>query len=336
MSFPLKEQLSMLYEKLDASISGSSIHNRTTLLAALSYLVTWIIYFIVLICGLCYGRIGIPRRTEFDPLDRRLIFPYVSEPDTFTPVWQLVIWSVLAPLIMMAIFTFKFTRTFSLKQRLIMFHRFMLALMCSISLELFVVSCIKNVASVARPDIISRCEPANYTNSRTPIGISFCNQSNQQILYEGFRSFPSGHSATVFASMTVQSLYSITVLQLYDHKGFAWKFIFCILYPLTVALVISFSRVSDNRHRVSDVLAGSVIGIISGISAFTFYFPWHQSLELKEGRMQHQKRIKRHNIDRKMQHPLLPVSYHQPIKAFNSINSIPKISNSKARRTQSY
>lgn len=337
MAVVLGEHLNTLFEKIVTRVSKTT-HSKTTFSTVLSYLVTWTIYFIILICGLLYGRIGVPRRTEFDPLDRKLIFPYVLESDTFAPLWQLVIWAILIPLIMMAIFTFMLTQSISVKSRLILFHRLMVALMCAISLELFVVSSIKNVASVARPDIISRCELKSLQDSRSTVGLSFCNQHDEQILYEGFRSFPSGHSSIVFASSTVQSLYSMAVLNLNDHNGFAWKFIFCILYPLTIALVISFSRVSDNRHRVSDVLAGSIIGIISGISAYTFYFPGFHAFKFNWSRFRLQRSFPENalNIENQLPASLLPIGYNRNMDTSGQFNNLQRDIRVDDRRLHSY
>jgi len=67
--------------------------------------------------------------------------------------------------------------------------------------------------------------------------------------FQGFdyTSFPSGHSATAFAIATVlATIYRKTV----------WVPVLCY----TMAAGAAFSRVYDNKHWISDVLVGSVIG----------------------------------------------------------------------------
>jgi membrane-associated phospholipid phosphatase len=62
-------------------------------------------------------------------------------------------------------------------------------------------------------------------------------------------SFPSGHSATTFASATV--------LQ----RHFGWK----VGVPAyAVASLVATSRIRDNRHYLSDVVFGATIGMVAG------------------------------------------------------------------------
>lgn len=72
----------------------------------------------------------------------------------------------------------------------------------------------------------------------------------------GFTSFPSGHSNTSFSAALV----------------------FAYLYPplspayFILAGFIAFSRVAINKHYLSDVLAGSALGLISAFAAWELYF----------------------------------------------------------------
>jgi undecaprenyl-diphosphatase len=62
-------------------------------------------------------------------------------------------------------------------------------------------------------------------------------------------SFPSGHTATAFASATVLSAYAPR-----------WRVPFFVL-----AVLIAFSRIYDGMHYPTDVLAGAVLGVLVGL-----------------------------------------------------------------------
>lgn len=62
-------------------------------------------------------------------------------------------------------------------------------------------------------------------------------------------SFPSGHASTAFAWATVA------------HSHYGWK---AGVPSYLAASAISLSRISNNKHNLSDVLAGATIGIITG------------------------------------------------------------------------
>jgi len=66
----------------------------------------------------------------------------------------------------------------------------------------------------------------------------------------GDDSFPSGHTADSFASAT------------FIQQRYGWKW----AIPAYVgAIFVGYSRVESDKHFVEDVLAGAVIGIISGL-----------------------------------------------------------------------
>jgi membrane-associated phospholipid phosphatase len=73
----------------------------------------------------------------------------------------------------------------------------------------------------------------------------------------GFASLPSGHSITVFTTLTV-------LLFAFMPKVLKYKFlwIFCIII---LGLCIVFTRVGVGAHHPLDVIFGSIIGYISGL-----------------------------------------------------------------------
>ena len=65
----------------------------------------------------------------------------------------------------------------------------------------------KNAVGRPRPDLIARCIPEAGTPEHKLVTFSVCTQTNEHILQEGWRSFPSGHSSFAFAGLGFLSLY---------------------------------------------------------------------------------------------------------------------------------
>ncbi|REH00091.1 phosphatase PAP2 family protein [Flavobacterium aquicola] len=80
---------------------------------------------------------------------------------------------------------------------------------------------------------------------------------------KSYRSFPSGHTASVFAMSTI--------LTNYFKKRY--------LYPLLLlfAVTIGYSRIYLAQHFLIDVLAGAIIGVLSG----TFCILWYSKNKIK-------------------------------------------------------
>jgi membrane-associated phospholipid phosphatase len=69
-----------------------------------------------------------------------------------------------------------------------------------------------------------------------------------------FNSFPSGHTATAFAT-------ALLLAPVFKNKRWAW------LLPL-IPFFVAYSRVYLAQHFVTDVLGGMAIGIITAIVSF--------------------------------------------------------------------
>ena len=69
-------------------------------------------------------------------------------------------------------------------------------------------------------------------------------------------SFPSGHSATAFSVATLLAI-------LYPR----WRF-----GALFGGILVAFSRIVLAQHYISDVIAGSFLGIVSTVLLYNFYF----------------------------------------------------------------
>jgi len=86
------------------------------------------------------------------------------------------------------------------------------------------------------------------------------------ISHGGFSSFPSGHTTSIFTLITIL----ISRLQ---------NSLACVLFFI-VALVVGYSRIYLGQHFLEDVLAGSVLGVLTGILIvhFTRHKQWNFKL----------------------------------------------------------
>ena len=64
-----------------------------------------------------------------------------------------------------------------------------------------------------------------------------------------------------FSSMWYLSLFLVNFLDTFDEDGHPWK-LFMASLPSCGAVFVAASRVSDYWHHPTDVLAGSILGII--------------------------------------------------------------------------
>jgi undecaprenyl-diphosphatase len=75
----------------------------------------------------------------------------------------------------------------------------------------------------------------------------------------GWRSFPSGHSASAFALAAVLSLYTR-------------RKTVCVL-SIAIALCTAYSRIYLGHHFLTDVLGGSATGVLCAVLSFLWYKP---------------------------------------------------------------
>ena len=72
---------------------------------------------------------------------------------------------------------------------------------------------------------------------------------NRQRPYGGDHSFPSGHTATSFMTATML------------HKEYGWRSPWFSIGGYTIAALTGVSRIMNNAHWMSDVVAGAAIGV---------------------------------------------------------------------------
>lgn len=147
----------------------------------------------------------------------------------------------------------------------------------------------KTLVGAARPDFLSRCQPANQnslTFDAALVGMGLptafaCTQTDQGILDDGYQAFPSGHSSAAFSLTVYASAYLIwcfTMRKPWDPDMGNWTFSrrfksdlgslagrFWMLCMLSFAWGVSISRVIQGQHSRADILAGAFLGTLVAV-----------------------------------------------------------------------
>jgi membrane-associated phospholipid phosphatase len=125
----------------------------------------------------------------------------------------------------------------------------------SLCITLLVTEALKVSVARPRPNFFSYC---GFDNESQRCGGPASHRRDARL------SFPSGHASNAFAAGTWMSLF----IGAFQKGGELWL-VLIRLVPVGVATFIAATRITDYMHHVSDVVAGSVIGIGVGALVFT-------------------------------------------------------------------
>ncbi|XP_075250308.1 phospholipid phosphatase 1-like [Convolutriloba macropyga] len=127
---------------------------------------------------------------------------------------------------------------------------------------------VKHAAGRLRPNFVSVCDPAACKSSNLSEGSALtqlyvlhadCLSDDHDAIADSRRSFPSGHSSCAFYIFVFTAIY----LQQTLSRSCLAK---CLLLPLAqatsllFAVLVAVSRVCDNKHHYTDVIAGALLG----------------------------------------------------------------------------
>ena len=136
---------------------------------------------------------------------------------------------------------------------------------------------LKNLVGRYRPDWLDRCSPSDpgtisidsfgATSSENPACTNAVVSASK--LEDGHKSFPSGHSSVAFSLGTVVVFHAgwwmaKSSRDLWSSPLLATMLELWMALQVSWAVGVASSRVIDNKHHVSDVVAGGMIGLLFG------------------------------------------------------------------------
>lgn len=209
-----------------------------------------------------------PFERQFTINDLTLSHPF-TEHERVTDK-MLFVYSFVLPLLTAAIMIAIFGDP---KHRLYLVYISVLGLSLSVSLTSLFTNFIKNWIGRLRPDFLVRCQP----KKGLPIDTLFyasevCTSKFPDVLLDGFRATPSGHSSQSFAGLGYFYLWLCGQLLTESQSTGLWRKIFAFI-PLLGASLIALSRTQDYRHHFVDVILGSILGYAIGHFTYHRYFP---------------------------------------------------------------
>jgi diacylglycerol diphosphate phosphatase/phosphatidate phosphatase len=102
--------------------------------------------------------------------------------------------------------------------------------------------------------------------------------ASEDWIWEGQKSFPSGHASISFAGMTWITLYLRAAFGVANNVHVTVPALIAAS-PLVISTWVSISRVRDRWHNTDDIAVGALIGIVSALVVW-----WHYRLHRAGGR----------------------------------------------------
>lgn len=193
-----------------------------------SYVLDWIIIIVFAAAGGFLSFVH-PHHRPFSLLNQDISFPLIH--DEAVPIWMLGVVAFVVPGIIIALITLIFvpggnarrtmTRSQVIRIKLWELEKGLAGLCLSVAVAFFITQGMKNMFGKPRPNFLARCQPnldditdayrggygQDISVRWTLVDSSICTQTDNNVLQDGFRSFPSGHSSWSWSGLLYLTLY---------------------------------------------------------------------------------------------------------------------------------
>ncbi|KAI4173659.1 MAG: hypothetical protein LQ343_002834 [Gyalolechia ehrenbergii] len=195
-----------------------------------SYILDWIIIIGIVAVGAGLWNLT-PNHRPFTLTDPSISYPYVEHEKV--PTYTLFVVTVVAPLVLTFLVSILFpwppilstlknprSQARTWRKKLWSWHAAWLGLGLSFAVSFLLVQGMKNLFGKPRPDLLSRCDPDTENQARYALGgfpgvlngfylvsSTICRTQDENLLNDGFSSFPSGHATYAWAGMGYLALF---------------------------------------------------------------------------------------------------------------------------------
>ncbi|KAI7758146.1 hypothetical protein M8C21_010593 [Ambrosia artemisiifolia] len=241
--------------------SQRSTHTITShgLALARTHIHDWLILSILLTTMIVLGLVHPFNRFVGKDMMSDLMYPMR---DSTVPFWTVPLYAVLLPVAVFVAFYYYRRDVYDL-------HHAVLGLLFSVFITGVITEAVKNAVGRPRPDFFWRCFPDGI-DLYDKWGEVICH-GDINVIRQGHKSFPSGHSSWSFSGLGFLSLYLSGKIKAFDRQGHAAKL--CIVFfPLLVACLVAISRIDNYRHHWQDVVGGGLIGITMAVFCYLQFF----------------------------------------------------------------
>jgi len=318
-----------------------------------SYLLDWVVILAIAAVGGAWNWLR-PYHRPFSLVDLTISYPLVDHETV--PVWLLVVVALIAPAVIIFLVCLIFVpgptahkrtpRSLKWRRKFWEWNTGWMGLGLSLAVAFLVTQGFKNLLGKPRPSMLARCQPdlsrlqeftvGDFGSSIDPrwvlVSSGICTQPDQDMLDEGFRSFPSGHASFSWAGLLYLTLFlcskfaiavpflpprpyspnddeiameteRLDTLPIYHSRDASTSstskegttipnmahqhpgivpirnqaaappnyLLVAFFVPVGAAVYITCSRYFDFYHFGIDIIAGSLIGIVSAWFSFRWY-----------------------------------------------------------------
>ncbi|XP_009779835.1 lipid phosphate phosphatase 2 isoform X1 [Nicotiana tabacum] len=247
-----------------ARMRGTQLGSHTVrshgMTVAMTHLHDWLILILLLAIVVILNAIHPFYRFIGKDMMTDLKYPLKSNT---VPIWAVPVYAVLLPIVVFLLVYFRRKDVYDL-------HHAILGLLFSVLITAVITDAIKDAVGRPRPDFFWRCFP-DGKEVYDKWGDVVCH-GDKNVVKEGHKSFPSGHTSWSFSGLTFLSLYLSGKIQVFDRRGHVAK-LCLVLLPLLLASLVAISRVDDYWHHWQDVFAGGLIGLVVAALCYLQFFP---------------------------------------------------------------